>query len=150
VNRQQVARRALEDVCSGRDLASIEDVYSARFVDHVNSFEYHGIDGARKSVALYRELFPDLRFQVDEQVSDELRVVSRWTLTGTHRGRRVKLWGILISRFDDDNRIVEDWAASDTLELVRQLGFRRSVMLLIRHCWRLRGGKRLNASEQSR
>jgi hypothetical protein len=55
----------------------------------------------------------------------------------------------VISRFDDDNRIVEDWAASDTLELARQLGFRRSVMLLIRHGRRLRGGKRLNASEQS-
>jgi hypothetical protein len=64
------------DVCSGRDLAGVEDVYSPQLVDHVNSFEYHGIDGARKSVALYRELFPDLRCQVDEQVSDELRVVS--------------------------------------------------------------------------
>lgn len=144
-----MARRALEDVCSGRDLASVEAVYSPQFVDHVNSFEYHGIDGARKSVAFYRQLFPDLRFQVDEQVSDEQRVVSRWTLTGTHRGRRVKLWGIVISCFDDDNRIVEDWAASDTLELARQLGFRRSVMLLIRHGRRLRGGKRLNASERS-
>jgi predicted ester cyclase len=123
----------LEDVCSGRDLTSIEDVYSARFVDHVNSFEYHGIDGARQSVALYRSLFPDLRFHVDDQVSDDHRVVSRWHLTGTHRGRHVTLWGIVISRFDDDDRIVEDWAASDTLELVRQLGLWRSIRLAATH-----------------
>ena len=72
MNRQQVARRAPEDVCSGHDLAGVEDVYSAQFVDHVNAFEYRGTDGARKSVALYRRLFPDLRFQVDEQASDSL------------------------------------------------------------------------------
>ena len=72
-------------------------------------------------MALYRELFPDLRFVVEEQVTEDNRVASRWTLHGTHRGRRVRLTGIVISRFED-GQIVEDWAASDTLELARQLG----------------------------
>ena len=107
-------------------------MYHPQFVDHVNSLEYHGTDGARKSVALYLELFPDLRFEVDEQVSEGDRVVSRWTLTGTHRGRPVRLWGIVISRFADD-KIVEDWAASDTLTLVRQLGVWRSLLLMFKH-----------------
>jgi len=133
MNRPQVARRALEDVCSGRDLTSVEEVYSPQFVDHVNSFEYRGTDGARKSVAVYRQLFPDLRFQVNEQVSDAQSVVSRWTMTGTHRGRPVRLWGIVISHFDEDDKIVEDWAASDTLTLLRQLGLWRSARLLLSH-----------------
>jgi len=127
-----VARRALEDVCSGRDPAGIEEVYSPRFVDHVNALEYHGTDGARRSVALYRELFPDLRFVVEEQVTEGNRVASRWTLHGTPRGRRVRLTGIVISRLED-GQIVEDWAASDTMELVRQLGAWRSLLLLARH-----------------
>ena len=33
---RETARRALEEACSGRDLAGIEQVYGARFVDHVN------------------------------------------------------------------------------------------------------------------
>jgi predicted ester cyclase len=136
-----LARRALEEVCSGRDPAGIEEVYSPRFVDHVNALEYHGTDGARRSVALYRELFPDLRFVVEEQVTEGSRVASRWTLHGTHRGRQVRLRGIVISRVEH-GQIVEDWAASDTLELVRQLGVGRSLLLLAKHHRLLRDQRR--------
>lgn len=69
---------------------------------------------------------------VEEQVSEGDRVASRWTLRGTHRGRPVKLTGIVISRFED-GRIIEDHAASDTMELVRQLGIWRSLMLVVKH-----------------
>ena len=138
VGYEHVARRALEEVCAGRDPGGIADVYHPQFVDHVNALEYHGTDGARRSVALYRELFPDLSFVVEEQVSQGDRVASRWTLTGTHRGRRVRLRGIVISRFDE-GKIVEDWASSDTLDLARQLGAWRSLLLLVRHHRLLRG-----------
>jgi predicted ester cyclase len=126
------ARRALEEVCSGRDLGSLPDVYHPEFVDHVNTLEYRGHDGARRSVALYLALFPDLRFRVEEQLTEGDRVASRWTLTGTHRRREVTLTGIVISRFKE-GRIVEDHAASDTLELVRQLGIWRSILLALKH-----------------
>jgi ubiquinone/menaquinone biosynthesis C-methylase UbiE/predicted ester cyclase len=126
------ARLALEEVCSGRDLEGISRVYHPDFVDHVNGLEYRGHEGARRSVALYLELFPDLRFDVEEQVSEDDRVASRWTLRGTHRGRSVELRGIVISRFED-GRIIEDWAASDTMELVRQLGLRRTLQLAVKH-----------------
>ena len=132
------ARRALEEVCSGRDLGGIPDVYHPDFVDHVNAREYRGHEGARRSVALYLELFGDLRFVVDGQVTEGDRVASRWTLHGTHRGRSVTLRGIVISRFQD-GRIIEDWAASDTMEIPRQLGVWRSLLLLIRRWKLLRG-----------
>jgi ubiquinone/menaquinone biosynthesis C-methylase UbiE len=38
----------------------------------------------------------------------------------------------VISRFED-GRIIEDWAASDTMELVRQLGLRRTLQLAVQH-----------------
>jgi predicted ester cyclase len=127
-----LARRALEEVCSGRNLDAVGEVYASNFVDHVNSLEYRGTEGARQSVALYLELFPDLSFTVEEQVSEGNRVASRWTLRGTHRGRKVRLTGIVISRIEN-GKIIEDWAASDTLELVRQLGVWRSVLLALGH-----------------
>jgi ubiquinone/menaquinone biosynthesis C-methylase UbiE/predicted ester cyclase len=131
-DQTETARRALEEVCSGQDLDGISSVYHPDFVDHVNRVTYRGHDGARRSVALYLELFPDLRFDVDEQVSEGDRVASRWTLRGTHRGRKVELRGIVISRFED-GQIIEDWAASDTMELVRQLGLRRTLQLAVKH-----------------
>jgi hypothetical protein len=98
------ARRALEEVCSGKNLGGVPGVYHPEFIDHVNAMEYRGHDGARQSVTLYLELFPDLRFEVDEQVTEGDRVASRWTLHGTHRGRGVTLRGIVISRFEDGLR----------------------------------------------
>ena len=124
------ARRALEEVCSGKNLAGIPDVYHPEFVDHVNALEYRGHEGARRSVALYLALFPDLSFEVEDQVTEGDRVASRWILRGTHRARQVTLRGIVISRFED-GRIIEDWAASDTIEIARQLGIWRTLLLLI-------------------
>jgi predicted ester cyclase len=131
-SQAETARRALEEVCSGLDLGALPDVYHPDFVDHVNALEYRGHDGARRSVALYLALFPDLRFDVEEQLSEGERVASRWALHGTHRGRRVRLTGIVISRFQD-GRIIEDHAASDTMELTRQLGIWRTILLLLKH-----------------
>ena len=128
----RTARHALEEVCSGRDLDGIPRDYHPDFVDHVNRFTYRGRDGARQSVALYLALFPDLRFEVEDQVTEGDEVASRWTLHGTHRGREVELRGIVISRFED-GRIIEDWAASDTSELIRQLGLRRALQLAVEH-----------------
>ena len=127
------ARRGLEDVCSGREPAKLTDVYSADFVDHVNDRTYYGHEGARKSIALYLELFDDLSFTVEDQVTEGEKVASRWRLNGTHRGRAVELRGIVISSFDDDGRIAEDWAVSDTFQLVKQLGLLRTIGVVVRH-----------------
>ena len=56
--RTQTARRALEEVCSGRDLPALPEGYHPDFVDHVNALEYRGHEGARQSVSLYKALFP--------------------------------------------------------------------------------------------
>ena len=73
--------------------------------------------------------------RVSRYARRSLCAASRWTLNGTHRRRQVRLWGTVISRLED-GQIVEDWAASDSLDLVRQLGVWRSVLLVVKH-WRL-------------
>jgi predicted ester cyclase len=126
------ARTALEQVCARGDLKRARELYAPDFADHVNALEFHGHDGIARSVAMYRALFPDLRIDVVDQISEGDRVVSRWTLQGTHRGRRVTLPGITISRFQD-GLIAEDWTASDNLTLLRQLGLRRGLALAARY-----------------
>jgi predicted ester cyclase len=131
------ARIALEQVCARGDLARARELYADDFVDHVNALEFRGQQGIAKSVAMYRALFPDLRIDVVDQVADGDRVVSRWVLNGTHRGRRVTLPGITISRFED-GMIAEDWTVSDNLGLLRQIGLRRGLALAGRY---LRGAR---------
>ena len=129
---RELARHALEKVCSGSDPSAAAGVYSRDFRDHVNARDYEGHDGIRKSLALYQLVFRDgdLSIRVEDQVSEGDRVVSRWVAEGHNRGRPLRTWGIVVSRIEN-GEIAEDWAASDSLDLIRQLGIRRSILLAV-------------------
>jgi predicted ester cyclase len=122
-----IARKALEQVCARGDLELAEECYAADFVDHVNALDLYGHDGIRRSTDLYRALFDDLRIRVVDQITEGDRVVSRWVMTGSNRGRAAEMSGITISRMEA-GRIVEDWSALDSLELLRQLGLVRTLL----------------------
>jgi predicted ester cyclase len=128
-DQKTIARRALEEVCARGDFLKAEQFYSPTFRDHVGPIDYHGLDGVRKSVTMYRSVFPDLEIEVVDQVVEGDRVASRWVARGTNRGRSATLDGITISRIED-GKIVEDWSHSDTLGLLRQLGPWRVAALL--------------------
>ena len=124
----QLAKGALERVCSGSGLAPASRYYSPRFVDYVNDLTFHGLAGAAQSVAIYTQVLKDIRIEVKEQVTEGDRVTSRFVVSGTNRRRRVSFNGITISRFED-GLIVEDWSVTDTLGLLRQLGLWRSALV---------------------
>ena len=129
-SREELAAFALERVCSSPDPAAAKGVYSRDFVDHVNARDYRGHGGIAQALALYQLLFRDgdLAIRVEEQLTDGDRVVSRWVAEGHNRGRPLRTWGITISQVRD-GEIVEDWSASDNLDLIRQLGPRRTLLL---------------------
>jgi predicted ester cyclase len=137
---REVARTALEQVCSRGDMTLAPECYAEDFADHVGSLEYHGLAGVERSTALYRALFDDLAFDVVDQVAEGDRVASRFVVTGTNRGRTLKLWGITISRLQD-GRIVEDYSAFDSLELLKQLGAWRALLAAPRILRALRDGR---------
>jgi ketosteroid isomerase-like protein len=89
-----------------------------------------GTRGSGESLGLYQLLFRDgdLRIRVEDQIAEGDRVVSRWVAEGHNRGRPLRLWGITISHIAD-GEIVEDWSASDNLDVLRQLGPRRLLLL---------------------
>ena len=75
--------------------------------------------------------FPDLKRNVDEQLTDGLRhVVTRWTMTGTHEGeflgiaptgKRICITGISIHLIAG-GKIVQEWHQWDSLGVMQQLG----------------------------
>jgi predicted ester cyclase len=120
-DHRDVVRTALEQVCARADMRLASGCYAEDFVDHVGRFEYRGLAGVERSTRLYRALIDDLAFTVLDQVAEGDRVATRFALTGSSRGRRLRLEAITLSRLRD-GRIVEDWSAFDALELLRQLG----------------------------
>lgn len=128
VSLAEQAREAIVLVCSG-DLARTSSYYSPDFVDYVNDMTFRGHDGVAESVSFYRALFPDIRLEIADQVSEADRVATHWLLHGTYLRRRVTLRGITISRFDGDARIVEDIGYTDSFSFLRQLGVLRCIAL---------------------
>jgi predicted ester cyclase len=120
---REVVRTGLEQVCARGDMALAPSCYAEDIVDHVGRLEYRGLEGVRRSTALYRALLDDLAFDVVDQVAEGDRVATRFLVTGSSRGRRVRLEGITLSRLHD-GRIVEDWSGFDSFEFLRQLGLR--------------------------
>ena len=127
----QVAKHALEKVCSGAQLDCLARYYSPQFVDHVNDSEFRGHSGVRTSVELYRRVLSNLAITVEDQVIDGPRVVSRFVVSGVAYGRSVRFNGITISHLED-GLVVEDWSVTDTLGMLRQLGMWRVLIVMLR------------------
>jgi steroid delta-isomerase-like uncharacterized protein len=92
-----------------------------------------GETGARALKRVWEVLlraFPDIHVAVEEVIAEGDRVVSRNTVTGTHRGefrglaptgRPVRYGEIFVFRFAD-GRIAEIWGVVDVFAQLRQLG----------------------------
>ncbi|MEX3947286.1 ester cyclase [Paraburkholderia sp. EG287B] len=89
-----------------------------------------GVEGLKDVVRAMRAAFPDMHWRVEEQLTEGDRVLTRFEWMGTHRGaflgvdatgRSVKVWGMVIDRFQD-GRIKETRLIMDTLGLMIQLG----------------------------
>jgi steroid delta-isomerase-like uncharacterized protein len=89
-----------------------------------------GVEGLKDALRGLREAFPDMLWTVPEQIVEGDKVVTRFDLTGTHRGeflgipatdKTVKVWGMVIDRLDR-GRIRDTRILMDTFGLMMQLG----------------------------
>jgi len=78
----------------------------------------------------FTSAFPDSRIAIESCIAEGDKVVTRWTLTGTHHGmfqgipptgRPVKFTGIEFNRAVN-GRLVEHWSMFDNLALLQQIG----------------------------
>lgn len=129
--RKAVARRFFEDAFGGGQLDLLDQILSPGYVDHdAPPGLPPGPAGIRIIMSTFRSAFPDLRFDIEDQVSEGDRVVTRYTFRGTHlgemmgipaTGKTVEMPGISIYRLED-GRMAEAWVQYDMLGMLRQLG----------------------------
>ena len=81
-------RRWLDEVFSRGDLTKAEELFTQNYALHDPSFPHdvHGPEGIRRYVTAYRVAFPNLEVDVEDQLAEEDKVVTRWTVRGTHSG----------------------------------------------------------------
>lgn len=128
---EAIARQGFEAFNTG-DLSLVDRIIApgAPAHDPANPDEAPGPEGFKALIQMYRSAFSDLRFEIEEQISDGDYVVTRWSSGGTHdgelaglppTGRRTTLTGISIDKIRD-GMIVEGWTQWDNLGLMQQLG----------------------------
>ena len=126
-----VVRRFVEEVFNQGNLAAVDRFLAAEYRD-ANALpgQEPGREGAKRAFSLYQEVFPDLRYTIEEMIAEGDTVVTRVTFRGTHRGaflgipptnRQVSVPAVHITRLVEGT-IREHWSLMDDLGLMQQLG----------------------------
>jgi steroid delta-isomerase-like uncharacterized protein len=81
-------RRWLDEVFTRGDLDEADELFTSNYALHDPSFpdDVYGPEGIKRYVTAYRVAFPDLRVTIEDQLAEEDKVVTRWTVRGTHSG----------------------------------------------------------------
>jgi steroid delta-isomerase-like uncharacterized protein len=126
------SRRVIEEAFGQGNLDVLDEVCAENFVDHDPIMGDQDKEAVKRTIAGYREAFPDLSFTVEDSFGAGDKVAMRWSGEGTfqnefmgqqptgEKGDPVR--GISIDRFDEDGKIVEAWGQWDTLTFLRDIG----------------------------
>jgi predicted ester cyclase len=125
-------RRWFDEGWSQGNVDLADELYSPDYVTHSLGPNFAPtLDGLKLFIRAFREGIPDLQVAVDEVVAESDRVAGRLTTRGTHNGtllgipatrRQVDVGVMVIARFDERGKWVEDWASWDQLGMLQQLG----------------------------
>jgi steroid delta-isomerase-like uncharacterized protein len=128
----EVMARFGVEVLNNKNLSAIDEIAAEDYVElDPLPGQAPGREGLKAFLATVSfPAFPDQRWVTDEQIAEGDKVVSRFTMYGTHRGdfmgipatgRHIAVKGVVIDRVVDgkwkDSRLL-----MDTLSLLQQLG----------------------------
>ena len=128
------ARRFMEEAF-GQDkpelLDELLDPDFVRYDPYIEAGEVRGVETVKENIRWFRNVFPDLTCTIEDQVAEGDKVVSRYTIRGTHQGdeffgvpatgERIEMRGIQIDRLEG-GKMVEERAEFDLLGALQQLG----------------------------
>jgi ketosteroid isomerase-like protein len=116
-------------ILSGGTLADLDQVVGADFVDRTPGVPggVYGPDAIRASQRRARELFENIRYNLEDLIAEGDRVAARYTVRATRKGagldgKPVEVTGVTCFRIAA-GKIREAWIVNDQIELFRQLGF---------------------------
>ena len=125
-----LVRRFYKEVYVDWNMALVDQVVSPQFTSH--DWPERGPTGPqafRDYYSAIRSALPDARYEVDDLVAEDDKVVVRWRLLGTHKGRfrgiaptgrSIVLKGIAIYRVEKD-QLMERWVVSDLHGLLEEI-----------------------------
>ncbi len=130
-DNKAIELRFFEEVVNKGNLAVIDEIVAANFVQHDAP---PGItadrEGMKQFFATHHSAFPDFHSTLEDMFAEGDKVVQRFTARGTHKGewmgiaptgKQMTASGIAIHRITG-GKIVEGWTSMDMLGVMVQLG----------------------------
>ncbi len=127
-----LVRRSNDELWGDGNLDIIDEYVAEDYIEYNTAVPepIRGREGYRENVKMVRSAFPDLEVTTEDLIAEGDKVVSRYTLTGTHdgplmgidpTGTEVEFEGISIGRLEA-GMVVEGWSNIDIFGLMQQLG----------------------------
>ena len=130
-----IVRRWFSEVMSNGDIATVDLICMEchpgfTVLNGVMENPPTGIPGVKEMVKLFRSAFPDLKFDVEDQIAEGNKVATQLKVHGTHKGdfqgiaptgKQITTWGISIWELAD-GKLLQEHVSWDTLGLLQQLG----------------------------
>ena len=124
-------RRAWDEIYGHGRLDSLEDFMLDDVIAHEPDADVRGIEEFRRYLVAYLAAFPDTSATIEDVVAEGDKVVSRYTVRGTHTGtteeygpptgKEILMEGITLYHFRD-GKLAELWDRYDNLAVMQQLG----------------------------
>lgn len=118
------------DAIAGGNVGALDAVLTEDYRWHGNGGEEKDRAGALEMVQGYVTAFPDMKFVIQDIATDGDKLLTRWTVTGTHTGplgdmpatgNAIDISSHTVVRFDGD-MVAEEWELVDEALMMRQLG----------------------------
>lgn len=127
---KEIIRRYWFELWNDKKGETLDEIAIENVTFHFPGGQAHQPPTLKKWFETSRTAFPDVQFELHEELAEGDKVVSRWSYVATNTGeflgrpatnRRVIDLGIDIFRLED-GKIVEMWVTQDSLGLMQQLG----------------------------
>ena len=128
---KQFMQRFVQETLNQKNLDVLNEMVAEDFVEHVPfPGQGPGREGLRYAITTLLSAFPDMKWTVEEQIAEGEKVVSRFTMTGTHQGeflgiaatgRPIQVWGMVLDVVRE-GKFAESRILLDMLGLMGQLG----------------------------
>jgi steroid delta-isomerase-like uncharacterized protein len=132
VESKAIIRRLYEEVWNKRNLAVVDEILSpSHALSEPNAPDSQvGPQAYKATMSRFLTGMPDLRFTIQDLISEKNKVAVVWVMSGTHRGefdgapatnKKVSVEGITIHQLEN-GKILDSYASWDRLGVMQQMG----------------------------
>jgi steroid delta-isomerase-like uncharacterized protein len=125
-----IFRRYAEEVGNQHNFEIVDQIFE-RYIAHQpdGSTLVRGPQDVKRFQGEYHSAFPDFHINIEDQIAEGDKVVSHYTIRGTHQGdfrgmapsgKEIEIKGVTTFRFSPEGKVVETWDSYDQLSLMRQ------------------------------